>query len=120
MGLDRGAVLRRDGGGDFQRFGRGVVPVGGFLRGIVGFAVIDIRHADRAILGDLPAAVGADNLHAAVLVLNAELGQQGLTVSRHAVLAGKDEAAHGPAACHSGGQGVMAGHKRRDIVGLIL
>lgn len=32
VGLDRGTVVRRDGGGDFQRFGRGVVPASGAAR----------------------------------------------------------------------------------------
>ena len=49
VGLDRGTVVRRDGGGDFQRFGRGVVPIADFLRGIVGLAVIQIRQGPLSL-----------------------------------------------------------------------
>ena len=120
VGLDRGTVVRRDGGGDFQRFGRGVVPIADFLRGIVGLAVIQICHPHGAALADLPCSVGADGLRRAVRVLDAQLGQQSLTVGSHAVFAGKHKAAHRPAACNREGQRVDACQKCRYIVGLIL
>ena len=120
VSLDRAAVICRDGGGDFQRFGRGVVPIADFLRGIVGFAVVQIRHPHGTTLTDLPCGVGADGFHRAVRVLDAQLGQQSLTVGGHAVFAGKHKAAHSPAACNREGQRVVSRQKRRYIVGLIL
>ena len=120
VSLDRGTVVCRDGGDDFQRFGRGVVPIADFLRGIVGFAVVQIRHPHGTVLTDLPCGVGANGLHRAVRVLDAQLGQQRLTVGGHAVFAGKHKAAHSPAACDRKGQRVVSRQKRRYIVGLIL
>ena len=120
VGLNRGTVIRRDGGGDFQCFGRGVVPIADFLRGIVGLTVVQIRHPHGTALADLPCGVGADGLHCAVRVLDAQFCQQSLTVGGHTVFAGKHKAAHSPAACYREGQRVVSRQKRRYIVGLIL
>ena len=120
MGRDRRAVLCRDGGGNLQGLGGGGVPAIRFMGGIVGLAVIQVGHADGTVLSDLPAAVGSDDLHTAVSVLDTQLGKQCLPVGSDAVFAGKNEAANGPAACHRGGQRVMAGQKLRYIVGLVL
>ena len=120
MGRDRRTVLCRNGGGDLQGLGGSSVPAICLMGGIIGFTVIQVGHADGAVLGDLPAAVGSDDLHTAVSVLDTQLGKQCLPVGRDAVFAGKNEAANGPAACHCGSQRVMAGQKLRYIVGLIL
>ena len=69
------------------------------LRGcVIRFAVVEIRHADRAVLCHLPAFVCADDLRPAVAVGNPQLRQQRLTVCRHAIDAREHERPDRPAA----------------------
>ena len=96
------------------------MPIADFLRGIVGLAVVQIRHPHGTTLTDLPCGVGSDGFHRAVRVLDAQLSQQRLTVGGHAVFAGKHKAAHSPAACNREGQRIVSRQKRRYIVCLIL
>ena len=64
------------GGGDAAAGQLGFGAVGRLQAGIHHFAVFIIGKADGAVGGPIPAAVGADRLHAAVGVGDLQLGQQ--------------------------------------------
>ncbi len=114
----RGRELRRNAQGLLRhRVPRAVAKA---HTGVKNLAVVELGKAHGAVLADLPGLVGAKDLGRAVLVGDAQLQQQGLAVGRHAVHAGVDKGAHGPAAGNGGYQLVFLGKLIGDVVGGVL
>ena len=117
---DRRAVGRPDGGGNPQALYHCVPPAGGLGGGVVHLAVVQVGLPERALLGDLPGGVGADDLLCSVLICNPQLQQQGLPVGGDPVFPGEHKGAHRPAAGHHRRQGVVRPETAGHVVGLVL
>ena len=123
VGRDRLPVPGADGRTHLQLLLRRGPPDGGsgVPVGVVGLAVIEVREPPGAVLRDLKALVRADDLRAAVLVLQAELRQKRLPLGAplgDALVGIRNIGgpAHGPASGHNRSKNVFP---RLEIMHLV-
>ena len=87
---------------------------------VVGLAIIDVRHDDRAGRG-LPCSVGADDLRAPIGVTDHELGQEPNTRAIVVATAVESQPAAIPPVPKCGAHRIRALlHERRHVVGIVL
>ena len=121
VGLDRRAVVRDQPGADAKLFGRSLPPaqLGRLHAGVVGLAVVEIRHAEGPLAADRPLRVGAEDFGGAVGILQSQLQKQCLAVAVVPVFAGVEIRAHRPAAADVDQKLVLARQGVCDLIALV-